>query len=262
MGEFDGKVVIATGASTLLGQAIVRAFAAEGAKVVMADIDVENGQALAAELGDAVAFVETDVTSDDSIDSCITQAVERFGGVDCLINMASTYLDNGIGTSREDWLTSLNINLVGGQIFSQKIAPVMEKRGGGSIVNFASIAGKVSQPGRMTYSAAKAAILRITGNAAMQLNPQNIRVNSVSPGWTWSSIMKMATGDDRKKTDGVAAPFHMFGRTGNPEEVAEAVLFLCSDKARFITGTDIAVDGGYTAMGPEGMVDAVAKLME
>lgn len=261
MTEFSGKVAIATGASTLLGQGIVRAFVAAGAKVVMADIDTENGEALARELGDDVVFVRTDVTSDESIDACITAAVARFGGVDFLVNMASTYLDNGIATSREDWLTSLNINLVGGQIFSQKIAPEMARRGGGAIVNFGSIAGKVSQPGRMTYSAAKAAILRISGNAAMQLSGQNIRVNTVSPGWTWSSIMQMATGNDREKTDRVAAPFHMFGRTGNPEEVAEAVLFLCSNRARFITGTDIAVDGGYTAMGPEGMVDAVAKLM-
>jgi len=262
MTSMTGKVAIATGGATLLGQAIVRGFVREGAKVVIADIDAANGQALADELGDGATFVTTDITSDASIDACIETATKLFGGVDYLVNMASTYLDNGIGTSREDWLTSLNINLVGGQIFSQKIAPVMARRGGGAIVNFGSIAGKVSQPGRMTYSAAKAAILRITGNAAMQLQAQNIRVNSVSPGWTWSSIMKMATGDKREKADSVAAPFHMFGRTGNPEDVAEAVLFLCSEKARFITGTDIAVDGGYTAMGPEGMIDAVAKLME
>lgn len=262
MGEFSNKVAIATGGSTLLGQAIVRAFADEGAKVVIADIDAENGEALADELGDAVAFVRTDITSDESIDNCIAVALERFGGLDILVNMASTYLDNGIETSREDWLASLNINLVGGQIFSQKAAPHMQERGGGSIINFGSIAGKVSQPGRMTYSAAKAAILRITGNAAMQLQSKGIRVNSVSPGWTWSAIMKMATGDQRSKADAVAAPFHMLQRTGNPEEVAGAVLFLCSERARFVTGTDIAVDGGYTAMGPEGMVDAVAQLME
>lgn len=261
MSEMVGKVVIVTGASTLLGQGIVSAFAREGASVVMADIDVDNGQPLADAMGDDVVFVRTDITDDASIDACIQTAVDRFGGVDYLVNMASTYLDNGIATSREDWLTSLNINLVGGQIFSQKIAPVMEQRGGGAIVNFGSIAGKVSQPGRMTYSAAKAAILRITGNAAMQLQAQNIRVNSVSPGWTWSSIMKMATGDKREKADTVAAPFHIMGRTGNPEEVAEAVLFLCSEKSRFINGTDIAADGGYTALGPEGMEDAVAKLM-
>lgn len=261
MSNLEGKVAIATGGSTLLGQGIVRLFAARGVRVVIADIDVANGEALANELGDDVLFVRTDITDDDSIDNCIARTIERFGGVDFLVNMASTYLDSGIATSRQDWLKSLNINLVGGQIFSQKIAPVMEKRGGGAIVNFGSIAGKVSQPGRMTYSAAKAAILRITGNAAMQLQKQNIRVNSVSPGWTWSSIMHGATNNRREKADAVAAPFHMLGRTGSPDEVAEAVLFLCSDSARFITGADIAVDGGYTAMGPEGQIDAVALLL-
>jgi hypothetical protein len=96
----------------------------------------------------------------------------------------------------------------------------------------------------------------------MDLAPDGIRVNAVSPGWTWSNIMDQLTGGDRAKTDSVAAPFHMLGRVGDPEEVANTVLFLCSDEASFITGTDIRVDGGYTAMGPEQAVPAIPKLME
>ena len=262
MDGIKDKVAIVTGASTLIGEGVVEAFANAGTKVVMADIAVEDGQAIADRLGENVQFLETDVTRDDAIDACITFAIEQFGGVDFLINLASTYLDEGIQTSRDDWLTSLNVNLVSGAVFSQKIGPVMAKRGGGAIVNFASISGKVAQPGRMTYSAAKAAILQITKNTAAQLQPSKIRVNSVSPGWTWSNIMRDVTGGDLDKVNSVAAPFHIMGRVGKPSEVASAVLFLCSDQASFITGTDIAVDGGYTAIGPEQQDDAVAKLME
>jgi NAD(P)-dependent dehydrogenase (short-subunit alcohol dehydrogenase family) len=147
-------------------------------------------------------------------------------------------------------------------VFCDKATPAIAKRGGGAVVNFASISGKRAQPGRMTYSAAKAAMLQVTRNAAMQLQPYNIRVNSVSPGWTWSNIMVQLTGDNREKADNVAAPFHLMKRTGDPSEVAAAVLFLCSDEASFITGTDIAVDGGYTAIGPERSDDAVSKLAE
>jgi NAD(P)-dependent dehydrogenase (short-subunit alcohol dehydrogenase family) len=262
MKSLNGKVAIVTGASTLIGEGVARAFAAAGTKVVMADINEEDGKRIANELGDDVAFLRTDVTSDADIDACIAFAEGTFGGVDILVNLASTYLDNGISTNREDWLASLNVNLVGAMVFCDKVTPAIAKRGGGAIVNFASISGKRAQPGRMTYSAAKAAMLQATRNAAMQLQPHNIRVNSVSPGWTWSNIMVQLTGDKREKADNVAAPFHLLKRTGDPAEVAAAVLFLCSDEASFITGTDIAVDGGYTAIGPERVDDAVSKLAE
>ncbi|MCI4643226.1 MAG: glucose 1-dehydrogenase [Hyphomonadaceae bacterium] len=262
MPQFSGKTVIVTGASTLIGEAAVRAFNAEGCNVVMADINDEDGQAVANAIGGNVRYLHTDVTRDADIDACINLATQTFGGVDFLINIASVYLDNGLDTSREDWLTALNVNLVGGAIFTQKVAPEMEKRGGGAIVNYSSISAKRAQPGRMVYSASKAAIFQVTTCQAMALAERGIRVNSVSPGWTWSNIMKELTGDVRNKADKVAEPFHLLKRTGNPEEVANAAVFLCSDKASFITGTDIAVDGGYTAIGPERIQDAVSKLAE
>jgi NAD(P)-dependent dehydrogenase (short-subunit alcohol dehydrogenase family) len=119
----------------------------------------------------------------------------------------------------------------------------------------------VAQTGRWLYPVSKAAILQLTRNQAMDLAPKGIRVNAVSPGWTWSNIMDQLTNGNREKTDSVAAPFHLLGRVANPEEVASAVLFLCSDEASFITGTDICVDGGYTAMGPEQAVPAIPLLM-
>ncbi len=132
----------------------------------------------------------------------------------------------------------------------------------GAIVNFGSISARVAQTGRWLYPVSKAAILQLTRNQAMDLAPDGIRVNAVSPGWTWSNIMDELTGGDRAKTDKVAAPFHLLERVGDPEEVAQAVLFLCSDEASFITGTDIRVDGGYTAMGPERAAPAIPLLME
>ncbi|TAM06209.1 MAG: SDR family oxidoreductase, partial [Pusillimonas sp.] len=131
-----------------------------------------------------------------------------------------------------------------------------------AIVNFSSISAKVAQTGRWLYPASKAAMAQLTRNMAMDLAADHIRVNSVSPGWTWSRIMNELSKGNRAKTDSVAAPYHLLGRVGDPEEVAQAVLFLCSSNASFITGADLAVDGGYSAMGPEQAVPAIPRLMD
>ena len=261
MTDLTGKVAIVTGGSTLIGAKVVEAFDAAGAKATIADINTEDGEALAERIGDSVVFTNTDITKDEALDACVAETVERFGGIDFVVNVACTYLDNGIDSTRAEWLEALNTNVVGGAILVQKAMPYMQERGGGAVVNYASISGKVAQPGRMLYAVSKAAILGMTRNQAAALAPHNIRVNSVSPGWTWSNVIKQLSGDDRAKTDRVAAPLHMLGRAGEAEEVANTVLFLCSDQASFITGTDIAVDGGYTALGPEQQTDQVAVLM-
>lgn len=258
MRGLDGKVAIVPGGATKIGQAIVAAFRAAGVRVMVADIAEDAGAALVAE---GVSFTRCDLRSDTDIAALVAATKQQFGRIDFLVNVACSYLDNGATSTRAEWLESLDVNIVGSVMLMQAArADLAANRG--AIVNFGSISSRVAQTGRWLYPVSKAAILQLTRNQAMDLAPEGIRVNAVSPGWTWSNIMDQLTGGNRAKTDSVAAPFHLLGRTGDPEEVASAVLFLCSDEASFITGTDIRVDGGYTAMGPERAEPAIPKLME
>ncbi len=258
MRGLDGKVAIVPGGATRIGAAIVKAFRDAGTRVMVADINAEAGRAL---VGDGVAFRETDLRDDNAIAALVEATKEQFGRIDFLVNVACSYLDNGIESTRAEWLESLDVNVVGSVMLMQAARAELA-RNRGAIVNFGSISSRVAQTGRWLYPVSKAAILQLTRNQAMDLAPEGIRVNAVSPGWTWSNIMDELTGGDRAKTDRVAAPFHLMGRVADPEEVAAAVLFLCSDEAGFVTGTDIRVDGGYTAMGPERAEPAIPLLME
>ncbi len=246
-----GKVAIVTGGATSIGAAIVRSFNAVGTKVVVADLEDRAGMALVAELGGGVLFHHTDVTDDAQIAACVTATVASFGGIDILVN-----------TSRAEWLASLNVNLVGGAVFVHEVAPHMRRRGGGAIVNFSSIAGKHGQRGRALYPTSKAAILQLTRNEAMELAADRIRVNAVAPGWTWSAVIERLTKGDRAKADRIAGDYHPLGRVGDAEDVARAVLFLCSDDARQITGIDLPVDGGYAMTGPDQGTPRMGRLAE
>lgn len=261
MSDLSNKVAIVTGGASLLVSKVAEAIHDAGAKVAIADIDAERGQQVAESLGESALFCETDISSDDQLDNLVDTTADRFGGIDILVNGAATYLDDGLDTTRSDWLQALNVNLVSGVILTQKVVPHMKERGGGAIVNFASISGKRAQPLFFVYSASKAAILGVTRNEALKLAEHNIRVNSVSPGWVWSDPIRDMSGDRREFVDRIGANMHLAGRIGDPEEVAAAVVFLASDEASFITGADLAVDGGYTAIGPEQMGQPLEPLL-
>jgi NAD(P)-dependent dehydrogenase (short-subunit alcohol dehydrogenase family) len=246
------RTAIITGGATSIGAEIVRTFAAAGYRMAIADIATAQGEALAREIGPQVRFLPTDLAMDADIARCVSETVAAFGTISAIVHAACSYVDGGIAASREHWRRSLDVNLVGAALLVREARPHLLAPGG-AIVLIGSISGKIGQAGRWLYPVSKAALLQLARSMALDLAPSGIRVNSLSPGKTWSVPLQRKHANDRPRADTVEGVFHALGRLGDAAEVARAALFLCSDAASFITGTDLAVDGGYTAMGPERM---------
>jgi len=256
--EFAGKVAVVTGAASFIGTAIGNQLVAAGARVVLGDLDEKIGGHVAERLGDSARFVRTDVTRDADLDALIDSAVAGFGGLDFVVSAAAVFVDAQMDTTREQWHSAFDVNVIAPAMLIEKAVPHMVQRGG-AVVIIASISAKHSQPNRLVYPVTKSALLGLARNSAQLLADRSIRVNTVSPGWTWSRNIERRYGT-RERADSVAAEFQALGRLAHPEEIADAVLYLLSDRASFVTGTDLAVDGGYAAMGPEALGQAFEKI--
>lgn len=247
--DLSPKVAIVTGSTQGLGADIARGLAAQGARVVVLGRRAAEADAVRAGLGSDGLAVEADITDDEQIARAVRLTLERFGRIDILVNNACIYVDRGLASSRDEWLQTLNVNLVSAALFAQQVAPHLPR--GGVIVNIGSVGGKFGSAGRVLYPASKAALLQLTRSLAATLAPQGVRVVTVSPAWTWGPSVEQMAGGSRAKADEVGAHFHPLGRVGNGAEVAAAVAFVCSDAAAWITGCDIPVDGGYSMLGPD-----------
>lgn len=248
----EGKVAIVTGGSSGCGMGIARSFVREGVKVVLADILDTAGHALASELGANCRYLHTDLRSDADIERLVEFTAVEFGGIDYLINSACTYTDSGGAATREEWLDAYNVNVFGHVILLQVAKPFLVRSGNASVVNFTTEAAHAGLAGRWVYPSSKAAIEQLTKSQALDLAPDRIRVNSVLPGWVRKPLHDTAPPEVQAEYAKWGDRLHMLGRLGTLDEVADTVLFLCSDHARFTTGSCMFVDGGHSAMGPQG----------
>ncbi len=246
MYELKNRIVIVTGGASGIGKATVKAFVKKESKVVIADLNDENGKALERELkenGADVYYTHVNVAEEESVKKMVKDTVQKYGQLDIIINNAGVGIMAETHTlDYEDYHKVISINQ-DGVFFGCKYAlQEMLKKGGGCIINTSSILGFVGQPGAFAYNASKGAVNTLTKSLAMEYAGKNIRVNSVNPGYVESGMVnKEALGDFY---DEVVAK-HPIGRLGRPEEIAHAIIFLAENE--FVTGINLLIDGGYTA---------------
>ncbi|GFE74364.1 SDR family NAD(P)-dependent oxidoreductase [Novosphingobium sp. TCA1] len=260
--ELAGKVAVVTGGASGIGRATVELFAAEGAKVLIADIADEAGEALAERLGASAVYQRTDVSDPTAVEAMIEAAVSRFGGIDVLFNNAGmscgafpSFLDDTL----EDFDRVMRVNVLGPMLGTRNAARIMAKHGrGGVILNNASIAGTLAGHAMMTYRASKAALIQFSKSSAIDLARHGIRVNCIVPGHVRTELSSFGekgaeSGLAARIEEGVNAVYlsnQLIKRRGEPEDVAQVALFLASDRARHMTGAVIPVEGGVTVGDP------------
>ncbi len=252
MKEFEGKVALVTGGGSGIGRATAVAFAREGAQVVIGNRNVERGEetvSIIRETGGMASFQRTDVMVAAEVEALVKHAVNTCGRLDFAFNNAGIEGDlkpTLIDHTEANFDAVMDINVKGVWLSMKYEIPQMLKTGGGAIVNCSSVAGVIGFPGIGIYSASKHAVIGLTKVAALEFSVQGIRVNAVNPAVIDTEMADRITDGMNVKKDDLTT-FHPIGRLGRVEEVAEAVLWLCSDKASFVTGHSMMVDGGFTA---------------
>lgn len=255
MGRLEGKVAVITGGASGIGEASVRAFAREGARVVIADIQDERGRKLAGELGRGVIYQRTDVTSESDVQAAIERAVREFGHLDCMFNNAGFGgVAGGIAEiPQEGFQKTVDVLFKGVFLGMKHAAAVMIPRRSGVILSTASVAGLRAVDATHIYSACKAAVIHLTRSVAMELGEHGIRVNCICPGWIATPLFGKEFGLSPEAAESslegvkqVFAGFQAIHRAGLPEDVAQAAVWLASDEASFVNGHALVVDGGIS----------------
>jgi NAD(P)-dependent dehydrogenase (short-subunit alcohol dehydrogenase family) len=256
--ELDGNVAVVTGGASGLGRATVERFLAEGARVLIADVEDQRGQALAATLGPNAFFRRTDVSDPNQVGALVAAAVEKFGGLHVMVNNAGVsgtmhrrFLDDDLA----DFHRIMAVNVLGVMAGTRDAARHMAANGGGSIVNMTSIGGIQAGGGVMTYRASKAAVIQFTKSAAIELAYYEIRVNAIAPGnirtpLLATSAVNMDPGEIERYEASIRETMRAdrpLKREGTPDDIAEAALYFASDRSRYVTGTVLPVDGGTVA---------------
>ncbi|OBG74377.1 MULTISPECIES: SDR family NAD(P)-dependent oxidoreductase [unclassified Mycobacterium] len=255
--ELEGTVAIVTGAASGIGRDIAQRFVAEGARVVIADVAADRGEEVAAALGGAALFHRTDVSEPDEVGALVAAAVEAFGALHVMVNNAgiSSPLRKLLDDDLADFHRVLGVNLLGVMAGTRDAARHMAEHGGGSIINITSIGGIQAGGGVMSYRASKAAVIHFTKSAAIELAQHDIRVNAIAPGSIPTPILgKSAAGMDAEQLQQFEARIRQgmrddrpLKREGTPDDVAEAALYLATDRSRYVTGIVLPVDGGTVA---------------
>jgi NAD(P)-dependent dehydrogenase (short-subunit alcohol dehydrogenase family) len=245
--DFSGKVAFITGGASGIGEACVKQFSANGAAVVIADMNDKAGSALAAAVnaqGGKALFIRLNITDHEAVQAAVDQTEKQFGRLDFAVNCAgiSTEIKELADYSLEEWHKNIDINLNGVFYSMRSQIPAMMRSGGGSIVNLSSIMGLVSTPTAPPYVAAKHAVAGLTKNAAQSYSSRGVRVNAICPGYIKTPMLMNSATEEMMKA---GAAMHPIGRMGEADEIAAVALFLCSDAASFVTGGIYPVDGGY-----------------
>ena len=256
--ELAGKVAIVTGGASGIGRGMVERFAAEGARVVIADVEADSGEALAATLGPDALFRRTDVSDPEQVGALVATAVEKFGGLHVMVNNAGVsgtmhrrFLDDDLA----DFHRVMAVNVLGVMAGTRDAARQMAGSGGGSVINVTSIGGIQAGGGVMTYRASKAAVIQFTKSAAIELAYYEIRVNAIAPGNIPTPILaKSVANMDQAEIERYEAAIREtmradrpLKREGTPEDIAEAALYFAGERSRYVTGTVLPVDGGTVA---------------